>query len=174
MSLRRKAKPKPVQQKVVDHTLRTCHEVEGFPVYSERTSCYLGAISDICFSTKGDCLGFILAQKRFLHHHYALLRACDISSILDDRILASVSSEQLLPLPKTCFTYEQMKMKLVKSQEGDILGMLEDVYFCLDKGIIVAYELSDGFFSDLAGSKRQIQRADSLVEVRKDEIVLNG
>ncbi len=95
-------------------------------------------------------------------------------SILDDRILASVSSEQLLPLPKTCFTYEQMKMKLVKSQEGDILGMLEDVYFCLDRGIIVAYELSDGFFSDLAGSKRQIQRADSLVEVRKDEIVLNG
>ncbi|GEK26787.1 hypothetical protein BSU04nite_31760 [Bacillus spizizenii] len=52
--------------------------------------------------------------------------------------------------------------------------MLEDVYFCLDRGIIVAYELSDGFFSDLAGSKRQIQKADSLVEVRKDEIVLNG
>lgn len=153
--------------------MRTCHEVEGFPVYSEQTF-YLGTISDICFSLEGNCLGFILEQKRLFHNHHALLRACDISCILHDRILAAVNSEQLLPLPKSCFTYEQMKMKLVKSQEGDILGMLEDVYFCLDKGIIVAYELSDGFFSDLAGCKRQIQRADSLVEVRKDEIVLNG
>nr|WP_309240376.1 hypothetical protein [Bacillus halotolerans] len=159
---------------MVDHTLRTCHEVEGFPVYSEQTSYYLGSISDICFSLEGNCLGFILEQKRLFHNHHALLRACDISCILHDRILAAVNSEQLLPLPKSCFTYEQMKLKLVKSQEGDILGMLEDVYFCLDKGIIVAYELSDGFFSDLAGCKRQIQRADSLVEVRKDEIVLNG
>ncbi|MGV2516609.1 UNVERIFIED_CONTAM: hypothetical protein FO517_22110, partial [Bacillus subtilis] len=73
-----------------------------------------------------------------------------------------------------CCTYAQMKMKFVKSQEGDILGMLEDVYFCLDRSIIVSYELSDGFFSDLAGNKRQIQKADSLVEVRKDEFVLNG
>ncbi|MBV5123258.1 PRC-barrel domain-containing protein [Bacillus halotolerans] len=154
--------------------MRTCHEVEGFPVYSEQTSYYLGSISDICFSLEGNCLGFILEQKRLFHNHHALLRACDISCILHDRILAAVNSEQLLPLPKSCFTYEQMKLKLVKSQEGDILGMLEDVYFCLDKGIIVAYELSDGFFSDLAGCKRQIQRADSLVEVRKDEIVLNG
>ncbi|BDG80875.1 hypothetical protein BSF_26040 [Bacillus subtilis] len=154
--------------------MRTCHEVEGFPVYSEQTSYYLGSISDICFSLEGNCLGFILEQKRLFHNHHALLRACDISCILHDRILAAVNSEQLLPLPKSCFTYEQMKMKLVKSQEGDILGMLEDVYFCLDKGIIVAYELSDGFFSDLAGCKRQIQRVDSLVEVRKDEIVLNG
>ncbi|WP_411806979.1 hypothetical protein [Bacillus mojavensis] len=154
--------------------MRTCHEVEGFPVYSEQTSVYFGTISDICFSLEGNCLGFILEQKRLFHNHHALLRACDISCILHDRILAAVHAEQLLPLPKSCFTYEQMKMKLVKSQEGDILGMLEDVYFCLDRGIIVAYELSDGFFSDLAGCKRHIQRADSLVEVRKDEIVLNG
>lgn len=154
--------------------MRTCHEVEGFPVYSEQTSVYLGTISDICFSLEGNCLGFILEQKRLFHNHHALLRACDISCILHDQILAAANSEQLLPLPKSCFTYEQMKMKLVKSQEGDILGMLEDVYFCLDRGIIVAYELSDGFFSDLAGCKRHIQRADSLVEVRKDEIVLNG
>ncbi len=136
--------------------MRTCHEVEGFPVYSERTSCYLGAISDICFSLQGRLSQVYSCTKTVLHHHHALLRACDISSVLDDRILASVSSEQLLPLPKSCFTYEQMKMKLVKSQEGDILGMLEDVYFCLDRGIIVAYELSDGFFS-MAGSKRQIK-----------------
>ncbi|MGX4766800.1 PRC-barrel domain-containing protein [Bacillus mojavensis] len=154
--------------------MRTCHEVVGFPVYSEQTSVYLGTISDICFSLEGNCLGFILEQKRLFHNHHVLLRACDIICILHDRILAAVNAEQLLPLPKSCFTYEQMKMKLVKSQEGDILGMLEDVYFCLDRGIIVAYELSDGFFSDLAGCKRHIQRADSLVEVRKDEIVLNG
>lgn len=173
MPQRRAAKPKGVR-KVVDHTLRTCHEVEGRSVYEKSTSFFLGTISDICFSFEGDCLGFILEQKRFFHHRHALLPAADVAYILDDSVIANIGSGQLKPLPKDCLTYGELKLQLVKTQKGDILGLLEDVYFCLDKGIIVAYELSDGFFSDLTGSKRQIQKADALVEAGKDGIVLNG
>lgn len=166
------AKPIRVQQKVVDHTLRTCHAAEGRTVYAERTSRNLGMISDVCFSLDGKFLGFVLEQKRLFHHRHLFLQASDISDMNQQAV--SAVTDRLLPLPKSCFTFEQIKMQPVKSPEGEMMGLMEDVYFCMDKGIIVAYELSDGFFSDLAG-KRQVRRAaDTLIEIGKDGIVLNG
>lgn len=91
-----------------------------------------------------------------------------------DQEAVAAGHAHLQPLPKSCFTFEQIKMQPVKSPDGEMFGLLEDVYFCLDRGIIVAYELSDGFFSDLAG-RRQVRRAaDTLIEAGKEGIVLNG
>ena len=63
-----------------------------------------------------------------------------------DQEAVAAGHAHLQPLPKSCFTFEQIKMQPVKSPDGEMFGLLEDVYFCLDRGIIVAYELSDGFF----------------------------
>ncbi|MBT2574287.1 hypothetical protein J7E26_10010 [Bacillus sp. ISL-51] len=152
--------------------MRTCHAAEGRTVYAERTSRNLGMISDVCFSLDGQFLGFVLEQKRLFHYRHLFLQASDISDMNQQAVFAV--TDHLQPLPKSCFTFEQIKMQPVKSPEGEMMGLMEDVYFCMDKGIIVAYELSDGFFSDLAG-KRQVRRAaDTLIEIGKDGIVLNG
>ncbi len=166
------AKPIRVQQKVVDHTLRTCHAAEGRTVYDENTGRSLGMISDVCFSLNGRFLGFVLEQKRLFHNRHLFLEASDIKEMEQEAVAAGHA--HLQPLPKSCFTFEQIKMQPVKSPDGEMFGLLEDVYFCLDRGIIVAYELSDGFFSDLAG-RRQVRRAaDTLIEAGKEGIVLNG
>lgn len=166
------AKPIRVQQKVVDHILRTCHAAEGRTVYDENTGRSLGMISDVCFSLDGRFLGFVLEQKRLFHNRHLFLEASDIKEM--DQEAVAAGHAYLQPLPKSCFTFEQIKMQPVKSPDGEMFGLLEDVYFCLDRGIIVAYELSDGFFSDLAG-RRQVRRAaDTLIEAGKEGIVLNG
>lgn len=44
---------KSVRKKVVDHTLRTCNELEGLNVYDRQSFLPLGVVTDICFLTKG-------------------------------------------------------------------------------------------------------------------------
>lgn len=79
------AKPIRVQQKVVDHTLRTCHAAEGRTVYDENGRS-LGMISDVCFSLDGRFLGFVLEQKRLFHNRHLFLEASDIKEMEQEAV----------------------------------------------------------------------------------------
>lgn len=48
----------------------------------------------------------------------------------------------------------KFKGKPVMTTNGSELGMVEDVYFQEQLGKIVAYELSDGFFSDVTEGRK--------------------
>ncbi|BBP91128.1 hypothetical protein BsIDN1_47460 [Bacillus safensis] len=67
----------------------------------------------------------------------------------------------------------KIKKKMMQSPDGENLGILEDVYFCSNSGTIVAYELSDGFFTELSGIRKQLQAAGTLMNVQKEALVLN-
>lgn len=69
--------------------------------------------------------------------------------------------------------FSKLKKKMMQSPDGENLGILEDVYFCSNSGTIVAYELSDGFFTELSGIRKQPQAAGTLMNVQKEALVLN-
>lgn len=59
--------------------------------------------------------------------------------------------------PESDFTFFQKPSlfgKLTLNEEGEVLGRLEDVYFLDHLGTIVAYKVTDGFFSDLTEGKK--------------------
>ncbi|WWL78309.1 hypothetical protein V6B65_11210 [Bacillus altitudinis] len=62
---------------------------------------------------------------------------------------------------------------MIRTPDGETLGVLEDVYFCMNSGTIVAYELSDGFFTELSGIRKQLHAAGTLMDVQKEALVLN-
>ncbi|MDI3411304.1 PRC-barrel domain-containing protein [Bacillus sonorensis] len=168
-----KAEHKTVLKKVVDHTLRTCNELEGLNVYDRRSFSLLGVVTDICFSQEGTCLGFVMEEKRRFYHHRSLLPLPSVTEIKSDGIYVDFSEFKPMQIPKQSFSYDQLKQKMVKNGAGDTLGILEDVYFSSDSGIIVAYELSDGFFADLSGDKKHVQPSGEPLEVGRSTIVLN-
>ncbi len=173
MSLFPTAEHKTVRKKVVDHTLRTCNELEGLNVYEKQSSLLLGLITDICFSQEGTCLGLIMEEKRRFYHHRSLLPLPSVTDIRSDGVYVDFTEFKPMQIPKQSFSYDQLKQKMVKNGSGDTLGILEDVYFSSGSGIIVAYELSDGFFADLSGDKKQVQSSGEPLEVGRSTIVLN-
>lgn len=167
------AEPKTVLKKVVDHTLRTCNELEGLNVYDRQSSLLLGAVTDICFSQEGTCLGFVMEEKRRFYNHRSLLPLPSVTEINRDGIFVDFTVFKPMQIPKQSISYDQLKQKMVKNGSGDTLGILEDVYFSSDSGIIVSYELSDGFFADLLGDKKHIQPSGEPLQVGRSTIVLN-
>ncbi len=57
----------------------------------------------------------------------SFLGASDIKEM--DQEAVAAGHAHLQPLPKSCFTFEQIKMQPVKSPDGEMFGLLEDVYF---------------------------------------------
>lgn len=58
------------------------------------------------------------------------------------------------------------------SNDGEQLGLLDDVYFLEEVGTIVGYELTDGFFSDIAQGKRVI-RTPNPPQIGKDAMIVS-
>ncbi|MFN2745120.1 MULTISPECIES: PRC-barrel domain-containing protein [Bacillus] len=153
--------------------MRTCNELEGLNVYDKQSSLLLGMVTDICFSQEGTCLGFIMEEKRRFYHHRSLLPLPAVTDITTDGVYVDFTEFKPMHIPKQALSYDQLKQKMVKNGSGETLGMLEDVYFSSDSGIIVAYELSDGFFADLSGDKKQVQSSGEPLEIGRNTIVLN-
>ncbi|OGO77106.1 MAG: hypothetical protein A2Y23_13670 [Clostridiales bacterium GWB2_37_7] len=52
--------------------------------------------------------------------------------------------------------------KIVKSSNGDLYGILTDIYINLLNGKITAYELSEGYLDDLVNGRRIINISENL------------
>ncbi|WP_075213863.1 PRC-barrel domain-containing protein, partial [Bacillus paralicheniformis] len=120
--------------------MRTCNELEGLNVYDRQSFLPLGVVTDICFSHEGTCLGLIMEEKRRFYNPRSLLPLPAVTEIGRDGVYVDFTEFKPMQVPKQSLSYDQMKQKMVKNGAGDTLGMLEDVYFSSDTGIIVAYE----------------------------------
>lgn len=164
------AHDKTVPQKVVDHILRTCRELEGMSIYLKEQSHSLGHIKDICFLAGGRCGGYVLDGKK----KDCTLIPFSAGDQLTDKGLYINSQEGVeLDSSTPSFFFSKLKKKMMQSPDGENLGILEDVYFCTQSGTIVAYELSDGFFTELSGIRKQLHAAGTLMNVQKEALVLN-
>jgi uncharacterized protein YrrD len=61
---------------------------------------------------------------------------------------------------------------VMMTNEGEQLGLLEDVYFLEEMGTIIGYKCSDGFFSDIMDGKRVV-KTDEPPAIGKDAIIVN-
>ncbi|AMB90531.1 prc-barrel domain-containing protein [Bacillus altitudinis] len=151
--------------------MRTCRELEGLTIYTDELSYSLGAIKDICFLAGGSCGGYVLDGKK---KDCAFIPFSAGDKLTDKGLY--VSCQKGIEIDTTApsfFFFSKLKKKMIRTPDGETLGVLEDVYFCMNSGTIVAYELSDGFFTELSGIRKQLHAAGTLMDVQKEALVLN-
>ncbi|MDJ0287231.1 MULTISPECIES: PRC-barrel domain-containing protein [Bacillus] len=150
--------------------MRTCRELEGLTIYTDELSHSLGAIKDICFLAGGSCGGYILDGKK---KDCAFIPFSAGDKLTDKGLYVSCQKGIEIDTSAPSFFFSKLKKKMIRTPDGETLGVLEDVYFCMNSGTIVAYELSDGFFTELSGIRKQLHAAGTLMDVQKEALVLN-
>ncbi|WP_316571904.1 PRC-barrel domain-containing protein [Neobacillus sp. YIM B06451] len=154
--------------------MRTFGLMKGLPVISEKSGEHLGAVSDLVI--EGDKVRGVLVKKGTFLKQAQFLGIGSITSIGPDGVI--IPSHDCLERngkEKEGYTlshHSPLAGKMVLSENGDSLGLLNDVYFLEEVGTIVGYELSDGFFSDLQEGKKVIKPGGPPA-IGKDAIIVN-
>jgi uncharacterized protein YrrD len=144
------------------------------PIFELKTGSKIGEVCDLNISNNGIVRGLLVKKGVFFKKTY-IINVQNVSSFGFDGVMIE-DREVLEPLTEHKeFTFEnrdRLSGRMMMTNEGERLGMLEDVYFLEEAGTIVGYELSDGFFSDIIEGKRVV-RTDEPPAIGKDAIIVN-
>jgi uncharacterized protein YrrD len=158
----------------VEISLRTFSMLKGLPVYCNSSADLLGHVTDL--SSKGFVIGLMIEGKGLFQRD----RFVPIESLhaLGENGVMVDDKNKLLTIHDmranyTYNTYDDIRFKSVLSREGERLGLLEDVYFSEKMGTIEAYELTDGFFADIAEGKKVVKASGEPLMISKDAIVID-
>lgn len=172
MILWRKAETKNVRKGGL--ALRTFSLLKGLPVIDFKSGTKLGEVSDVSVSHEGKVEGLLLKKGKLFKKTY-LIKVENIHSYQADEVLID-SQDVIEPIttpPDFTFEHrEPLNGRMMYSQDGEELGLLQDVYFLEELGTIVGYELTDGFFSDITEGKRVVQPV-APPAIRNDAIIVN-
>jgi uncharacterized protein YrrD len=158
----------------VGSALRTFSELKGLPVIHVKSGAKMGEVFDLSVSSEGKVEG-LLVKRHSLIRKKGLIKVDEVLSFGVDGVM--VEDPDVLEPVKTLpnFTLEHQESlngKMMISEDGEELGLLQDVYFLEEMGTIVGYELTDGFFSDITDGKRVV-KAVNPPAIGKDAIIVN-
>jgi uncharacterized protein YrrD len=139
--------------------LRTFSLLKGLPVYELTSGQKLGEVCDVNISGNGSVVGLLVKKGAFIKKT-CQIKVQHVASYGQDGVMVKdiTALEPLETEPEYTFEHHQsLAGKKLLSQQGDQLGLLDDVYFLEELGTIVGYELTDGFFSDITNGKRVVK-----------------
>ncbi len=153
--------------------MRTLSTLKGLPV-RRKNGQLLGTITDLVISSEGLVEGLLLDRKNLLRKK-SMIPLPDVLSF-DNGSITVRQNTNVLPIKgKRIFTLTHQHAifrKLMTTSHGEVIGLLDDVYFSEQKGKIVAYEISNGFFSDITEGKKMVHTAES-PSLEEDAIVIS-
>ncbi|MCM3663892.1 PRC-barrel domain-containing protein [Mesobacillus subterraneus] len=139
--------------------MRTFSLLKGLPVYELASGQKLGEVCDMSISSNGSVVGLLVKKGAFIKKTFQV-KVSQVASFGWDGVMVK-DKTALQPLetePEYTFEHNQsLAGKKLLSNDGEQLGLLEDVYFMEELGTIVGYELTDGFFSDITNGKRVVK-----------------
>ncbi|MEH7442280.1 PRC-barrel domain-containing protein [Bacillus sp. JJ1122] len=139
--------------------MRTFSLLKGLPVYELASGQKLGEVCDVSISSNGSVVGLLVKKGAFIKKT-CQVKVDNVASFGCDGIMVNNLSalEPMETEPEYTFEHNQsLAGKMLLSEEGEQLGLVDDVYFMEELGTIVGYELTDGFFSDITNGKRVIK-----------------
>lgn len=154
--------------------MRTFSLLKGLPVYELKSGEKIGDVYDLNISSNGIVKGLLIKKGGFFRKSY-MIRIENVGSFGWDGVMVEDKKvlEPINSIPDYTFENKQsLTGKVIMSNEGKKLGLLEDVYFMEEVGTIVGYELTDGFFSDITEGKRVVKTVDPPT-IGKDAIIVN-
>lgn len=140
--------------------MRTFSELCGLSVYNRRGA-HIGTIENILVDDSGYIQGFRIDQKGlFLRDSFFPLSS---GFTLHDQCMI-ISEQALEPFSDKTKAYKPIGErkngyigKQVVSENGELQGLVEDVYLRQDLGKIEAIEMTEGWFSDLEDGKKLVR-----------------
>jgi uncharacterized protein YrrD len=157
--------------------MQRARDVIGLPVIEAKRGKEVGYVHDLLFNEQTHLAGILLTEKAFLQQgKYVPAKAiCAIGTdcvmITDQRAIVSFS------FPPDWITVQtgtaRFQGKAFVTTEGEHLGFVEDVYFRVETGNIVGYELSNGFLSDIVDG-RKIIRSMHRMKLGEDVVIISG
>ncbi|OYD08849.1 PRC-barrel domain-containing protein [Paludifilum halophilum] len=139
--------------------MRKSQDLIGLPVIHVKTGKQLGRVRDLLFDDRQRFRGVLLENggwvRRGRYVPYERIRSMGEDAIILD------SEEDVLSLNDEQSRWtglltgrRRLKGRPVMMSDGRELGMVEDVYFMEKMGILMGYELSEGFFNDLRQGRK--------------------
>lgn len=155
--------------------LRTMQALIGLPVLTISNGDQLGHVSDGLMDGN-IVVGLLIKPQRLLAHHLFLpveqIEQSGSSAIMvKHAAVLQVFSEVHKQLYPICTSRKRFKGKPVLSDEGNLLGLAEDVYFEMEMGTIIGYEVTDGWLADIKEGRKVIKGHDLLM--KKERAILS-
>ncbi|MGM9923710.1 MAG: PRC-barrel domain-containing protein [Bacillus sp. (in: firmicutes)] len=137
--------------------MRTLSLLKGLPVYDESGK-LLGHVCDLVISEEGSVSGLLINRKALFKKTF-LLPLQNVKSFNPNKITVKEISERSPSMHDKVYTLQHQRAianKMIITDQGEEMGLLDDVYFSEQAGTIVAYEISNGFFSDITDGKKTV------------------
>lgn len=146
--------------------LHKSQDVVGCSVIDVKTGTEVGIVSDLLFDAEPSLQGILLELNGWLHHQkYVAKEAFVIGSdviILEGKEHMEAYHEEKPSWLSLVTGSRCLKGRQLLLSNGSELGMVENVYFMEEMGRIVAYELSDGIFSDWTTGRKLLKISQPL------------
>ncbi|MEK4564422.1 PRC-barrel domain-containing protein [Alkalihalobacillus sp. FSL R5-0424] len=156
--------------------MRTFAYVEGLPVIEMEQGTECGRIVDV-FISSNRITGLLVNMRGWFNRH-RLLILDQVSSIGDQAVM--IRTKEVLTdchigkTDDTPLALGRCKLKGMElfSDSGEMLGLIEDVYFSGEMGTIVGYKVTDGLLADLTTGQKMC-RGQHLI-VGKERAILSN
>jgi uncharacterized protein YrrD len=159
----------------VGKSLRTFTLLNRLYVVSLQTGEVVGEICDIGIDSNGRVKGLIVKRKNRIFPKSYWLPLTNVQQFGHDCIFIKSENELLEgKYAENLYTIkhdESLYGKELLTTEGEHLGMLQDVYFLENLGTIVAYEITEGLFTDLREGPQVISSSNP-PKIGKDAVII--
>ncbi|BAB04983.1 PRC-barrel domain-containing protein [Halalkalibacterium halodurans] len=156
--------------------MRTFASLEGLPVIDRQTGNELGSVMDGIIAPDR-MMGFLVNKNGWFHRHQ-WLPLDHIISLGTDGVMIEAKglSKEISTNGGAAYPLMHGQHKLqgkpLITEEGERLGLVQDVYFLEKAGKIVAYEVTEGLLADITEG-RKVVRSNGPVTVGKDVLIVS-
>ncbi|MDQ0254276.1 uncharacterized protein YrrD [Evansella vedderi] len=156
--------------------MRTFQKVKGAPILERETKRIIGTVSDLVLSDEVTKVKgyWVQTRKWWSKKHYLSLE--EITHEDGDGLYVDKGTTlTLMPKKKNKRLIDgngHLIGKPILEQDGTMVGIIEDVYFLPDSGMIVGYELTEGLFSDFTKGIRLLKPKLPLIQREESFMVL--
>ncbi len=151
-------------------SLRTFNKVKGASVFCGETNRKLGNITDLMYDLTANLItGYWLDNGQWWTKKHAL--ALSLVNGETKKGFYVNTTDSLLPVTEKNKRFfhgnDRLMGQVIKKEDGDMVGIIEDVYFLPSTGKIIGYQVTEGLFEDFKGIK-VIRTNHSTVHNEKD------
>lgn len=138
------------------------NDLIDLPVIDSMSAQKLCSIKDVIIDIREYRVHALVCRERMFRRSLEALPFKNVESISQNGIwtggnIGRMSSRGLLAKQKRFKSYQYILGKLVHSSEGESLGVIRDILFDTNSGIIKAYELSEGYIDDFLSGRHIVE-----------------
>ena len=149
------------------------------PVIDSISAQRLCTIKDVIIDLRKNSIYALVCREKMFGRSLEAVPFRSVEAISQNGIWAGggtlrMNSKNIF-LRQKCFqSYQNILGKFVQSSEGENLGIIRDILFDADTGIIRAYELSEGYFDDFFRGRHIIELDSAVLKEYNAQCLFGG